>query len=330
MDARARLIGIGIGCQIGWGAAAILALCALPVLAQAPAPAPVDVPPSAGIAGVLAQGGVTRLMQEGFTFTEGPVGTADGGLYFTDIPPNRIYHLDSAGKISLAYEGTNGANGLALTKDGELVSVEGGGKKVTKRAKDGTVTVLTEGAQGMTLMAPNDLILDAKGGIYFTDPGPFPPVPGRIAYVYYLPAGTKSAIVIDNQNPLPNGLVLTNDGKTLIVNDTLGTTLWAFDIKPDGTVANKHAFATLRGTPAGRPSGADGMAIDRDDRIYVATVTGVQVFDGKGEYLGTIGVPRQPTNVAFAGLGKQTLFITARQGLYRVNMLAKGPDRLGK
>ena len=72
------------------------------------------------------------------------------------------------------------------------------------------------------------------------------------------------------------------------------------------------------------------MAIDRNDRVYITTVTGVQVFDAKGQYLGTIKVGRQPANVAFAGPDKQTLYITAREGLYRVQMLAKGVDRLGK
>jgi len=306
--------------HVGLGAAAILAICALPVLAQAPA----------GIPGVLAPGAATELVQEGFVFTEGPVGTADGGLFFTDIRPNRVYYLDAGGKIAPVREGSNGSNGLALTKDGELVFAEGGGKRITKRAKDGSITTLTEGIPGMPLMAPNDLIMDAKGGIYFTDPGPFPPVPGRTAFVYYLPAGTKVPVIIDNQNPLPNGLVLTDDGKTLVVNNTLGIVVSAFDVRPDGTVANKHDFATLRGTPEGKPSGADGMAIDRDNRIYVATVAGVQVFDAKGQYLGTINVARQPTNVAFAGPDKQTLYITAREGLYRIKLLAKGPDRLGK
>jgi len=320
MTTKQRPIGIGMSSHLGLGIAAILAICALPVLAQAPA----------GIPGVLASGVVPELVQEGFTFTEGPVGTADGGLFFSDIRANRVHYLDPAGKISVVRESTNGANGLALTKSGELVFAEGGGKRITERGKDGTISTLTEGIPGMPLMAPNDLIVDAKGGIYFTDPGPFPPVPGRQAFVYYLPAGAKVPVIIDGQNPLPNGLVLTNDGKTLIVNNTLGTVLWAFDVKPDGTVANKREFATLRGTPEGKPSGADGIAIDRDDRIFVTSVVGVQVFDAKGAYLGTIGVPRQPANVAFAGPGKQTLYITAREGLYRVNMLSKGPDRLGK
>jgi gluconolactonase len=320
MRSKKEEIGTGTGCGIGLAAALMLAMCALPVLAQGPA----------GIPGVVAPGIATELVHEGFMFTEGPVGTADGGLFFSDIRPNRTHYLDPSGKISVVREATNGANGLALTRNGELLFAEGAGKRITRREKDGSITVLTEGAPGMPLLAPNDLIGDANGGIYFTDPGPFPPVAGRPTRVYYLPAGGKIPVVIDAENPVPNGLVLTNDGKTLIVNDTSGVTLWAFDLKPDGTAANRRAFATLRNIPAGRPSGADGMAIDRDDRIYVSTVAGVEVFDPKGEYLGTIMVARQPTNLAFAGPDKQTLYITAREGLYRVKMLSKGPARLGK
>jgi gluconolactonase len=217
-----KRIDFGMSCRMGLAAAAILSICAPPVLAQTPA----------GIPGVLAAGAAVELVQEGFTFTEGPVGTTDGGLFFSDIRANRVHYLDPGGKVSVVREDTNGANGLALTKSGELVFAEGGGKRITERGRDGTIATLTEGIPGMPLMAPNDLIVDARGGIYFTDPGPFPPVPGRQAFVYYLPPGVKVPVIIDSQNPLPNGLVLTNDGKTLIVNNTLGTILWAFDVKP--------------------------------------------------------------------------------------------------
>ena len=98
----------------------------------------------------------------------------------------------------------------------------------------------------------------------------------------------------------------------------------------DGPVKNKRTFTQLRDIPAGSESGADGIAIDREDRVHITTVAGVQVFDAKGQYLGTIKVARQPANAAFAGPDKQTLYITAREGLYRVRTLAKGPDRLGK
>ena len=285
---------------------------------------------TSGIAGVVAPGVAPELVQEGFVFTEGPVGTPDGGLYFSDIRPNRIYHLDPGGKISLVREQTNGANGLALTREGDLLAAEGEGKRISRRNRDGVVTTVTEGIAGKPFLSPNDVLVDANGGIYITDPGPRPVVPGRTAYVYYLPAGAKEPIVIDDQIARPNGITLTRDGKTLIVNDTLGPTVYAYDVQPDGSVKNKRTFAQLRDIPEGKESGADGMALDREDRVYVTTVAGVQVFDAAGKYLGTIKVPRQPANAGFAGPDKRVLYITAREGLYRINMLAQGPDRIGK
>jgi gluconolactonase len=286
--------------------------------------------PADGIPGVLAPGAVPDLVQEGFVFTEGPVGTTDGGLYFSDIRVSKVYYLDVSGKISMVRENTNGANGLALTRDGELLFAEGDGKRITKRNKDGSITTMTEGPTGVPLLAPNDLLVDSTGGIYFTDPGPRPVVPGRPTYMYHLPSGAQQPILLDGNIARPNGLTLTGDSKTLIVDDTLNPTVFAYDVEPDGSVKNKRAFTQLRDIPTGSESGADGMAIDRDDRVYITTVTGVQVFDAKGQYLGTIKVGRQPANVAFAGSDKQTLYITAREGVYRVRILVKGVDRLGK
>src|SRR6202521_3443137 len=157
MTARQQLNGIGPRAQLAFAAAAIMAL-AVPVLAQAPG----------GIPGVLAPGAAPQLVQEGFVFTEGPVGTADGGLYFSDIRVSRTFYLDASGKISVVRENTNGANGLALTRDGELLFAEGDGKRITKRNNEGSITTLTEGPTGVPLLAPNDLLVDPKGGIYFT------------------------------------------------------------------------------------------------------------------------------------------------------------------
>ncbi len=293
MTARQEWMALRMHGHLALGAAALLAVAAVPSIAQAPG----------GIPGVLAPSAVPDLVQEGFVFTEGPLGTADGGLYFTDIRVSRIFYLDPA---------------------------EGDGKRITKRNKDGAITTVTEGPPGVPLLAPNDLLVDSKGGIYFTDPGPRPVVAGRPTYVYYLPSGARQPILLDGSIARPNGLTLTGDGRTLIVDDTLNPTVFAYDVQPDGSVKNKRAFTQLRDIPAGSESGADGIAIDRDDRVYITTVTGVQVFDAKGQYLGIIKVARQPSNAAFAGADKQMLYITAREGLYRVRTLAKGPDRLGK
>jgi len=288
-------------------------------------------PPGGGIPGVVAPEVKAVLVQEGYQFTEGPLGTTDGGLYFTDLrEANRIYRLDPGGKITVFRERSDGTNGLAFTRNGELVGAEGTGKRVSRIGPDGRSTELTRGDGEKPLMAPNDLIADAKGGIYFTDPGPRPVVPGRKAYVYYLPPGTTKAIAIDDGIARPNGLSLTLDGKTLIVVDTIGDVVFAFDVQPDGMVRNKRPFFRLRDIPPGEESWADGIALDADGRIYVTTLTGVQVFSEAGQYLGTIAVPRRPSNVAFSGPGKRTLYITAREGLYRLTTLTQGVDRLGK
>lgn len=284
-----------------------------------------------GLAGVIAPGAEVRLVKEGYLFTEGPLGTADGGLLFTDLrTANRIYRLDPVGRITVVLENSNTANGLAFTQGGDLLAAEGGGKRISRVAPDGRVAEVTRGDGERPLMSPNDLIVDAKGGIYFTDPGPRPVVPGRKAYVYYLPPGASKALVQDDAIIRPNGLTITLDGKMLIVADTVGDTLYAFDIAADGSLANRRAFARIQDLPEGKESGADGMAIDREGRLFVTTLTGVQVFSGGGDYLGTIRVPRQPSNVAFSGTDNRTLYITAREGLYQVPTLTQGPDRRGK
>jgi gluconolactonase len=301
-------------------AAAIAAVLSLPLIAQ----------PPAGIRGVIAAGAQPELVQEGFVFTEGPVGTADGGLFFSDIRANKIYHLDPSGKITTVRENTNSANGLAFNKSGELYAAEGDGKRISRGNQTGNATPVVEGIDGKPFAAPNDLIFDSRGGFYFTDPGPRPVEAGRHGTVYYVSPGAKQPVVVNNDITRPNGLTLTRDGKTLIVDDTIGDTVFAFDVQPDGMLRGKRPFAKIHDVKPGEESGADGLALDRDGRIYITTGTGVQVFDRKGAYLGTIKVPRQPANCAFSGPGKRTLYITAREGLYRVQMLSRGPDRLGK
>ncbi len=304
----------------------ILLLASLNLVAQ-------DRVVTAGIPGVVAEGSMVELVQEGFGFTEGPVGTADGGLFFTDLSgSNHIYRMDPTGKIAVAPGSTTRGNGTALTRKGDFVMAEG--QRISGIGPDGRVAPLTGGTAEGPLLATNDLIVDDKGGIYFTDPGPRPVVPGRKGYVYYLPAGSSQSLAMDNQCCVrPNGIALTTDGKTLFVDDAEAKVdaVFAFDVGPSGAVSNRRVFAQMHDIPPGEASAtADGMAVDRDNRLYVSTVTGVQVFDKTGKYLGTIRVPRQPANVAFSGPNKRTLYITARQGLYRLQMLAQGPNRLGK
>ena len=98
-------------------------------------------------------------------------------------------------------------------------------------------------------------------------------------------------------------------------------------LQPDGTLKNRRNFAKLQGvqrTDTGVTSGADGLAVDSKDRVYVCTSTGVQVFSPKGETLGTIPLSRAPQNLAFGGPDKKTLYVVGRGAAYKIQMLAQG------
>jgi len=131
-------------------------------------------------------------------------------------------------------------------------------------------------------------------------------VPNLKVNVYYLGPYTSTPIVVDDFVGRSNGVQLSNDEKTLYVANTIGAAVYAYDVQPDGTLKNRRPFAGQVGTPAGMEGFGDGMAIDTEDRLYVASLNGVQIFDKTGKYLGVIKVPRQPSNVAFAGPGKKT------------------------
>jgi gluconolactonase len=304
----------------------------IPALLAIGCSAPLSAQSSSGISGVVAAGVQPQLVQEGFVFTEGPVGAADGGLFFSDVRANKIYHLDPSGKITAVRENTAGANGLAFNS-GELYAAEGAGKLISRGNHNGRSTPVIENDARTMLEAPNDLIFDARGGIYFTDPGSgpmLPKVPGRFGKLYY--AGTSAGqppYPIDDKITRPNGLTLSIDYRMLLVDDTLGDTIWAYDVLPNAAIKNKRPFAKIPQLTDGE-SLADGMCIDKDGHVFVTTGAGIQVFDHKGKFLGVIKVPRQPANCAFAGPEKRTLYITAREGLYSLKTLTAGPLRAGK
>lgn len=292
-------------------------------------------PPQSAISGVISAGAKVELVKGGFQGVEGPVATPDGGLYFSDIPANRTYRLDKEGNISVWRENTKGTNGLFLSKDGRLLGAESAGPRIVAVTPDGRVTPLATGSGGKPLRSPNDLISDRKGGIYFTDPAPrpapnvAPKEPGNVHYIR--PNG--DVVLLDDQIQRPNGLTLSLDEKTLYVDDTEGEYVYAFDVQPDGSVKNKRPFVKLRDPEQGSlglRSRADGMALDSNGRLYVATGSGIQVIDARGQYLGTIRVPAVVRNVAFGGPRRQMLYMTALESLYRVQMLSAGPAERAK
>jgi gluconolactonase len=286
--------------------------------------------PQTAIAGVIAAGAQVQEVRGGFKGLEGPVAAPDGGLFFSDIPASITYKLEPNGAIGVWREMTNGANGLFVARDGRLLAAEGMGRRIVAVTPDKRVTPLATQFKGQPLRAPNDVIGDGRGGIYFTDPAPRPApdvAPKESGNVHYLtPKG--EVLLLDSEIRRPNGLTLSIDEKTLYVGDTEGEFVYAFDVGADGRVSNKRQFARLieleKGS-LGPRSRADGMAIDAMGRLYVSTAAGIQVVDRRGTHLGIIRLPSVARNVAFGGKDRRTLYLTALESLYRVQMLAEGP-----
>jgi gluconolactonase len=287
------------------------------------------------IKGVIASGARVELIRGGFKGLEGPVGAPDGGLFFSDIDASRTYRLAPDGTISPWRENTRGTNGLFLLGDGRLLGAESAGGRVVAVTSDGRVSAVAAASGQTRFRSPNDLIADRRGGVYFTDPAPRPGpnlAPAERGNVYYVrPDG--EVLLIDDRIARPNGLTLSLDEKTLYIADTDGEDLYAFDVGADGLVGNKRPFVKLAEPepgPRGPRSRADGMAIDSHGRLYVATASGVQVIAREGRYLGTIRVPSVVRNLAFAGAGRRTLYMTALESLYGVQMISSGPSNRAK
>jgi len=265
---------------------------------------------------VVAPGAKVEKLAGGFKFTEGPAADAKGNIFFTDIPNNRIHKWSLAGLLSTFRANSGGSNGLYFDRKGNLLACEGGGRRLVSIDPKGEVTVLADKYQNKKFNSLNDLWIDPKGGIYFTDPryGRRDNLEQDGEHVYYLLPDRKKLIRVIDDMVRPNGIIGTRNGKVLYVTDHGGKKTFMYTINKDGTLSNKKLFA---------PEGSDGMTIDNEGNVYLTT-RAVVVYNKKGEKIETIEIPERPANVCFGGKDKRTLFITARTSLYSVRMRVKG------
>ena len=252
----------------------------------------------------------------GFRFTEGPIADVRGNVYFTDIPNNKIHIIFLDGALATFMENSGGANGLYFDENANLLACQGGDRQLVSIDPDGKVTVLADKFNGKPLNSPNDLWIDLKGGVYFTDPryGRTDDMFQNGEHVYYLTPDRKKLIRVIDDMVRPNGIIGTPDGKRLYVADLSGHKTFRYRINPDGTLTEKKLFIN---------TGSDGMTIDIKGNVYITTNT-VEVYNLKGKLLGKIGVPEWPSNVTFGGPEKDTLFITARTSVYSIKTNTKG------
>jgi gluconolactonase len=275
---------------------------------------------------------VEKLWSEG-EFTEGPTAGPDGGIYFSDIG-NRIMKFDPAtGKTTEFRKPSGRSNGLKFDAMGRLVACEGantgGGRRISITGKDGTVRALADRFEGKRFNSPNDLTLDAKGRVYFSDPRYVGKEPRELDHesVYRVDADGKVARALTDVTR-PNGLVFSPDFKTLYVSDNSGDpsgsrALVAYQVKDDGSFGARKVLFDF-----GKERGIDGMTVATDGTI-VATAgrgpgAGIYFFNPAGKKIGFQPAPEDPSNCCFGGKDRKTLYITAGKSLYRIETTLTG------
>ncbi len=269
--------------------------------------------------------GEVETVHEGFEFTEGPAWDPRGTLYFTDIPNTTIHRLSADDKLTPFTKESAHANGIMVAADGRMLVCQMDGQVVSYDIESGKSTVLARQFDGKRFNAPNDLVIDKSGGVYFTDPlfrAP-QPLPQQVQSVYYISrSGQVSRVTGDLA--APNGIGLSPDGKRLYIIPSRQAEMLVYDVEGPGKISGGRTLCRLK-QPAGQDNtGGDGMVVDVEGNIYVTTNLGVEIFSSDGQHRGLVTFPEQPANVTFGGGDRKTMYVTARHGLYRVAMPIAG------
>jgi gluconolactonase len=251
-------------------------------------------------------------------------------MVFCETILGRVAKVDKDGKESVFVDApvAHAPNGLAWDPKGRLfgATTAPGHLGVEVIYPKGSEAVVADNFEGKPFVRPNDLFVDKKGGVYFTDPANVPNPPSPPA-VYYIPPGGGKVIKVADGIEFPNGVSMSLNEKVLYVNNTGGEYILAFDVQKDGTLRNRRNFGkyedltTTGGKIAG---GGDGFTIDTNGRVYTAAGGSVQVFSPKGGLLGKIPTSRRPQNLAFAGPDMKTLYVVGGGTVFKVQMTAQG------
>jgi gluconolactonase len=263
------------------------------------------------IPGVVAAGATWTLAWQGTNNADGVVATRDGGLLFAQEQPSQVSKLDKAGRVSVFLRDTHGTGALSVDAKGRILAVE---RTCTDPGRSAAAGPCTEPTVVGVLAPERKTLADSFDGKPLGRLNDL--VADKKGGVYFTVGGAyyvsaQGQVTSLGENIRANGIMLSRDERVVYV--TNGNTILAFDIQADGTVSNRRNFGTLEGGGAG-----DGMAIDAAGRLYVTTGAGVQVLDAAGKYLGIIPTPRAVISVAFSGPGKKTLYVVGSGAL--------GPD----
>jgi gluconolactonase len=266
---------------------------------------------------ILVPGEDWKLQAEGYKFTEGSAVNDKGEVFFNDVASSKTYKIGLDGNVTLFIADSKRGDGQAFGPDGRLYAVAAGAKQILAYTPEGKPAVIAEGFRG------NDLVVRHDGGIYITEPGWNGTDPSKVWYVS--PQGQKR--VVDTGLKFCNGITLSPDQALLYVDDSRTHWVYSYQIQPDGSLAHKQRYYHLHVPDTADDSGADGMRVDRDGRLYVATRLGIQVCDQAGRVNCIIPTPNgKISNLCFGGENFDTLFATCGDRVFKRKVKVKGAN----
>jgi sugar lactone lactonase YvrE/enterochelin esterase-like enzyme len=277
-------------------------------------------PPKAGagspqIRDVVVAGEGWQLVAEGYQFTEGPAVNAKGEVYFNDVPNSKTLKIGLDGKVVPFLEDSKKGDGQAFGPDGRLYAVAGAAERIVAYDADGKASVIAEGFRG------NDLVVRHDGSIYVTHPGWDGKEPSRIWYIS--PKGEKK--VVDTGLRFSNGIACSPDQTLLYVADSRTHWVYSWQIQPDGSLSHKQKYFHLHAPDTADDAGADGLRVDRDGRLYVATRLGIQVCDQAGRVNMILPTPNgRVANFSFGGENLDRLYAACGDKVYVRKLKVKG------
>jgi sugar lactone lactonase YvrE len=264
---------------------------------------------------LLIPGEDWQLVGEGYKFTEGPAANARGEVFFNDIPASKTYKVGLDGQVAVFIADSKQANGLAFGPEGRLCAVASGTDQILAYDGQNRATVVAEGFNG------NDLAVRQDGGLYVTNPDGKANAPSKIWFI----ARNGAKQVVDTGLKFANGLALSPDQSLLLVDDSRSHWIWSYQVQPDGTLACKQRYGWLHVPDTAEDSGADGMRMDREGRLFVATRLGIQICDQAGRVNAILPTPNgRIANLCFGGEKFDVLFATCGDKVFKRRLNTRG------
>lgn len=263
---------------------------------------------------ILIPGEDWKLVGQGYKFTEGPAVNAKGEVFFNDVGDSKTYKVGPDGKPVVFLADSKRGDGQAFGPDGQLYANAASVKKVLAWDAEGKSTVITDAFNG------NDLVVRHDGSIYAT--APFD-TPNNSKVWFVSPKG--EAKVVDQGLRFANGICLSPDQSLLYVADSRTHWVYSYQVQPDGSLAHKQKYYRLHVPDKADESGADGLRVDRDGRLWVATNMGLQVCDQAGRVNCIIPTPNgKLANLTFGGPNFDMLYAACGDKVYSRKVKVKG------